>query len=106
LNINNLSFDSNKNKSKSKQAKIQLLKDKIRMNNVINCLAILVSIISVTHSQYFQVARNDADLAAAINNRGYTATIVDYMTTTCSRSRYMKVFFISNFSSLNVVLCR
>ena len=63
------------------------------MNNVINCLAILVSIISVAHSQYFRVVRNDADLAAAINNRGYTATIVDYMTTTCSRSRYMKVFY-------------
>jgi len=63
------------------------------MNKFFNCLAIVMSIISVAHTQYFQVARNDADLAAAINNRGYTATIIDYMTTTCSRSRYMKVIF-------------
>ena len=43
------------------------------------------------HSQNFKDIKNDADLEAAINNKDYTATIVNYMTTNCSRSIYMKV---------------
>jgi hypothetical protein len=56
----------------------------------------------MNHSQNLKEVNNDADLEAAINNKNYTATIVNYMTTTCSRSIYMKV--ISFFYSLDLKL--
>lgn len=62
------------------------------MNKFLICLVIVAStLICTAHSQRYVIASTDSLLKAAINNNGYTAVIVNYMTTTCSRSRYIKV---------------
>ena len=62
------------------------------MKVILSLTILIATFISSTLSQRYIVASTDQQLASALNNRAYTATIVNYMTTTCSRSRYMKVY--------------
>jgi len=59
---------------------------------VIFSLTILIAtLVFSTSAQRYIVASTDQQLSAALKNKEYAATIVNYQTTTCSRSRYMRV---------------
>lgn len=44
-----------------------------------------------SYSQTFVQISSDAQFKAALNNPRYVGTIVSYMTTTCTHSKYIRV---------------
>lgn len=58
---------------------------------ILSITILIATFMCSAYCQTFIVASRDATLTSALKNKNYDATIVNYMTTTCSRSRYMKV---------------
>ena len=58
--------------------------------NLLTTLVIL-SWACVAYSQTFVQITSDAQFNAQFKNPNYDATLVNYMTTTCTHSKYMKV---------------
>ena len=54
---------------------------------------LLLSLVCGVYSQTFVEITSDAQFKNQFNNPRYTATLVNYMTTYCTHSKYMKVSF-------------
>ena len=64
------------------------------MNKILSITLLIATLVCSAYSQSFTIAMTDSALTSAIKNRNYAATIVNYMTSGCSRSRYIKVLLI------------